>query len=77
MGCIWQYEGRYEQENPLKYKVQVYKQCILPIVTNRAKTWTVTTENKIHVYQILEWKLLGISIKDNMANALEKTEDKG
>lgn len=56
---------------PLHLRVKVFDQCILPVLTYGAQTWTFTkqTVTKLQVTQrAMERSMLGISLRDRIRN---------
>jgi hypothetical protein len=61
----------FKSEMPLNLKRQVYEQCVLPVMTYGAETWTLTKQT-IHQLQVaqraMERSMLGVSLRDRITN---------
>jgi hypothetical protein len=69
----------FRSEIPLNLKKETYNQCILPVLSYAAETWTLTKkqEQKIQVTQRrMERIMLGITLKDKKRNTWIRQQTK-
>lgn len=56
---------------PVRLKIKIYNECILPVTTYGSETWVLTrkTVKKLQIHQrSIERRLLGITLKDRKTN---------
>ena len=69
----------FRSKMPMKLKRQVYNQCVIPVITYGAETWSLTKalEKKLQSSQrAMERKMIGITWRDRKRNTWVRKETK-
>lgn len=71
----WKLRHIFESVIPQSLKTKVYNQCVLPIMTDGAETWTLTIGlvQKLKVTQrTMESAMLGVFLYDTIRNEVTR-----
>jgi hypothetical protein len=64
---------------PQSLKIKVFNQCVLPVMTYRAETWTLTAQ-LVHKFRVaqraMERAMLAVSLRDRIRNQVIRQRTK-
>ncbi|KAI8430387.1 hypothetical protein MSG28_000676 [Choristoneura fumiferana] len=60
---------------PQSLKTKVFNQCVLPVMTYGAETWTLTV-GLVHKFKVAQRAMLGVSLKDRIRNEVIRQRTK-